>query len=92
MRLSAPEPLEAPYSYFNPLLELILDIARDQPLLGRRLLRDDASVLARIAPRLTELDALEITQLGDLERIKLGQSRGDTSENRRIVAQQSTPQ
>jgi len=62
IRLSAPEPLEAPYSYFNPLLELILEIARDQPLLGRRLLRDDASVLARIAPRLTELDALEITQ------------------------------
>ena len=58
----APEPLEAPYSYLNPLLELVLEIAREQPLLGRRLLRDDAAVVARIAPRLTELDLLEITQ------------------------------
>ena len=62
VRLSAPEPLEAPYSYLNPLLELVLEIAREQPLLGRRLLRDDAAVVARIAPRLTELDLLEITQ------------------------------
>jgi serine/threonine protein kinase len=61
LRFNASETLESPYSYFNPILELLVDIARDQPLLGRRLLREDAAVIARIAPRLTEVDSLEIT-------------------------------
>jgi serine/threonine protein kinase/tetratricopeptide (TPR) repeat protein len=67
VRLRGDEDRSEAYSYLAPIFDILFDAVFENPLIGRRILRSDGPVIARVDPRLAELEGFAIVPAEPLE-------------------------